>query len=323
MRSLSATARRMEKDAERRRKQVAKAQIAANAAEDVENWENYIEELLTVHTDLTDRIDWEALLAKPQPKEPALETYHEDKARAALSTFKPGWFDFFQGGTARKRQRLSDALAQAAARDTSDYQRATEVYVSELADWKTDRELAQRLANGEAAAIQEVITEMQSLSGNDLIGSSVQFSINDNYVHARPQVHASDIVPNYRRKQLASGKLSETKMPVGQFNELYQDYVASVALKIAGDLFQILPLNEVYVTCESVMLNSATGHKEPTPVLSVQFVRETMMQLNLSNLDPSDAMSNFNHVMKFTKTKGFASVKPLRDEGRQSGHIEK
>lgn len=185
-------------------------------------------------------------------------------------------------------------------------------YRSGLEEWENDRTLAQRLLNGEAAAIKEVIEEMQSLSDQDLIGSSVSFAIDDSFLHVKPAVHTDEIVPNFRRKQLASGKLSETKMPVGQFNELYQDYVGSVALKVAGDFFQILPLDEIYVTCLTTMLNPQTGHQEMTPILSVQFVRSTFAGLNLAKLDPSDSMTNFNHVMSFKKTKGFARIEPLK-----------
>ncbi|PCH93573.1 MAG: hypothetical protein COB84_09060 [Rhodobacteraceae bacterium] len=314
MRSMSAAARRMEKDAQRRHKQAIKEQTSANTTADVQSWENYINDLLTVHVDLTDKIDWERFLKKPEPKKPKLLSHHKAKAQTGLSSFKPSIFDFLKGGRTKILKSLDDALSHASELDALDHQKAMKTYTKKLADWKTDRSLAKRLTDGKSSAIQEVITEMQTLSKNDLIGSAVQFSINDNYVHAKPQVHADNIVPSYRRKQLASGKLSETKMPIGQLNELYQDYVASVALKVAGDLFQILPLNEVFVTCESNMLNSATGHKEPTPILSVQFVRETMMQLNLTSIDPSDSMSNFNHIMKFSKTKGFSPVKPLKDD---------
>lgn len=314
VRSIAAASRRMERDAERRHKQAVKEQISDDAATDVENWANYIDNLLTVHTDLTDRIDWERMLSKQQPHEPKRKSHHKDKAQAALSSFKPSMFDFLKGGSAKKRETLEGALVQSTQQDDADYSAALESYTNDQSDWETDRALAVRLIDGESAAIQEVITELQTFSKNDLIGSEVKFLIDDNYVHAKPQVHTDEIVPNYRRKQLASGKLSETKMPVGLFNELYQDYVASVALKVAGDMFQILPLNEVFVTCESNMLNKTTGHKEPTPILSVQFVRKTMMQLNLDSIDPSDSMENFNHAMKFSKTKGFSAVTPIRDE---------
>lgn len=152
---------------------------------------------------------------------------------------------------------------------------------------------------------------MQSFTKDDLIGSSVVFEIGEGFLHALPEVHSSDIVPSVRRKQLASGRLSESKMPAGQFNELYQDYVASVALRIAGDLFHIVPLDEIYVTCKAEMLNSSTGHQEMTPVLSVMFLRETMKRLNLKSIDPSDLLQNFKHVMKFKKTKGFEQIEPL------------
>ena len=215
-------------------------------------------------------------------------------------------------------EQLEKEVTQAKLLDENERLALEEKHKGDFEEWENDRSLAKRLLAGEEAAILEVITELQTLNKTDLIGSSVQFSISDNYVHARPQVHTDEIVPSFRRKQLASGKLSETKMPIGQFNELYQDYVASVALKVAGDMFQILPLPEVLVTCESNMLNATTGHKEATPILSVQFVRSTLMQLKLVHLDPSDSIANFNHVMKFSKTKGFSAIVPLGNEDTKS-----
>lgn len=314
MRSVAATARRMEKEAERRHKQTLKEQATADAAEAVDSWERYVDDLLTVHTNVADRIDWQRLVEVPKPKEPVKLSQHRDEAQAKLSSFKPGIFAFFRGGADKIRGRMEKAVSEASAKDEADFQAASKKFAADTAEWEADSSLAKRLLKGEGSAIQEVITEMQTLSKTDLIGSAVEFEVRDNFVHARPQVHSDEVIPNYRRKQLASGKLSETKMPVSQFNELYQDYVASVALKVAGDLFQILPLDEVFVTCENEMLNTATGHQEPTPILSVQFVRATYTKLNLAHIDPSDSMQNFNHEMKFSRTKGFSPVKALGRE---------
>jgi hypothetical protein len=60
------------------------------------------------------------------------------------------------------------------------------------------------------------------------------------------------------------------------------------------------------------MLNPKTGHQELTPILSVQFVRDSFARLNLANIDPSDSMANFNHTTSFKKTKGFTGVEPLK-----------
>ncbi len=311
LRSVVATARAIERDAERRRKERFRAQIASDATAAVVDWEEYVQELISIHTSLTDIIDWHAIAASPPPVKPILRSSHQDKANAAREAFRPGLLNILYGGTDRRRRRLENNIVRAPERDRVDHKAALAKYTKEECDWKSEAGLAQRLVGGEAKAIKEVIEEMQSLSSTNLIGSSVSFSISDGLVHAKPEVHSDEIIPDFRRKQLASGRLSETNMPVGQFNELYQDYVASVSLKISGDLFRILPLDEIYVTCLSLMLNSQTGHQELSPILSVQFVRNTYMNLDLNHVDPSDSMRNFNHAMSFRKSKGFRPVEAL------------
>lgn len=309
LRSVGAAVRAAERDAQRRHKAALKEQMISDAADAVDSWENYIDELLTVHVNLADEIDWNAIANTPKPSEPVRK--NDSEAKAKLESYKPSFMDKMFGQAEKKRVRLQDILAGAPEKDDETYRKAMANYEAALAEWKADTELAHKLVAGEADAIRQVIEEFQSLSKESLIGSALNFRMSEGRIHAVVQVHTDEIIPSFRRKQLASGKLSESKMPVGQFNELYQDYVCSVALKVAGDLFRILPQTEVFVTCESEMLDTATGHKKPTPVLSVQFVQETFMRLNLESIDPSDSMSNFNHNMRFAKTKGFAPIEPL------------
>lgn len=311
LRSISAAARAAERESQRRHKQALKEQIIEESSIAVEEWENYVGDLVSIHTSMNEIIDWHAIANSPCPEEPQFNNDHQNQAETAMGNFRPSFFHIFRGGSEKLRNQLEGNLAGAPERDRVDYEVRLEKHVSDVSEWESETNLARRLVKGEAEAIKEVIEELQSLADEGLIGSRIEFSISDGFVHAQPEVHSDEIVPNYRRKQLASGKLSETKMPVGQFNELYQDYVGSVALKVAGDLFHILPLNEMYVTCASRMLDPQTGHKKLMPILSVQFVRETFMQLNLDNLDPSDSMTNFNHTMDFKKTKGFAPVESL------------
>ncbi len=321
MRSITAASRAAERDAQRRYKQLEKAQMIADATSAVEDWENTLDSLISIHTDMADLIDWHSIANQPCPQEPYLQRIHQRQAEATLAKFKPSIFHAIRGGSAKLRTRLEMQLEEAAANDQKQYQDALTTHAQAVAEWEDDTSLARRLVQGEAAAIRQVIEEMQSLCDTALIGTGIEFSIGDNFVHAMPKVHGDDIVPSVRRKQLASGRLSETKMPVGQLNELYQDYVASTALKTAGDLFHILPLNEIYVTCAANALNPQTGYQEWTPILSVQFVRDSFMRLNLSAIDPSYSMRNFKHVMKFSKTRGFMAIEPLVAVfAQESGH---
>lgn len=98
------------------------------------------------------------------------------------------------------------------------------------------------------------------------------------------------------------------QMPKSRFYELYQDYVCGTALRLANEMLAMLPLAAVIVTAVDQLLNPATGHVEQQPILSLAVPRATMEALNLEGVDPSDAMVNFVHKMKFLKTKGFQPV---------------
>lgn len=311
VRSINAAVNAAERDAQRRHKAMLKEEMIADAEDAVSSWEDYIDDLTSIHTDLADSVDWEEIVNTPEPQEPKLSTVYQDTAAKKLEEFKPRFFDFLSGGSDKKRNKLLVAVEEAPQADQDQFHSDMTAYRKALKEWEDDTDLGRRLLAGEEEAIVEVIKEMQSFANESLMGSKVSFSVEDGQIHAKPEVHTDEIVPSFRRKQLASGKLSETKMPQGQFNELYQDYVCSVALRVAGDLFQFLPFDEVYVTCQATMLNSKTGHQELSPILSAQFIRASFTRLNLDNIDPSDSMSNFNHVMSFKKTKGFQVIEPL------------
>lgn len=320
MRSLRAASRAAERDADRRRKQRAKenklqekADAIAEAASAVEDWGKYTSDLVSIHTDLADSINWRDIADQSCPIEPIKNDEHLVHAQQKLQKFKPSIFHIFKGGYAKILARLEKEVSEAPLRDEESYESAILNYRAALEDWEEDTRLAKQVLDGKEAALRQVVEEMQSFDDSSF-AFEVDFSFKDKYVHAYPSVKGTEIVPSIRPKQLANGRLSETKMPVGQFNELYQDYVASVALKTAGDLFQVLPIENVYVTCKANLLDQSTGYQKPTPILSIMFVRSTFLKLNRAHLDPSEAMRNFKHEMRFSKTKGFSAIEALGED---------
>jgi len=309
---MEAASRRANREAERNWKAEQKAMMVADAEDAVSEWREHLQNIVSLHVNPNDDVDWQSLQKRAEPPQPVRISTNEDAALANLDQFRPRLFDFLLGGAEKRRQRLVDAVADARMIDEGEFKKRVSQYQEDHSDWQADKELADRLLAGDISAQKDVISEMTSWSDEGLIGTRLSFSISDSFLHAVAHVHGDDVVPTYRRKQLQSGKLSETKMPAGERHELYQDYVCSVALKVAGDLFSVLPRDEVVVTCTASMLNKATGHMTDTPILSVQFVRPTFNNLRLSTIDPSDSMSNFNHVMEFKRTKGFAAIDPLK-----------
>ena len=100
-------------------------------------------------------------------------------------------------------------------------------------------------------------------------------------------------------------------MQKGRYYEIYQDHVCGAALRAGRELLALLPVQFVVVHATTDLLNSATGHMEESPILSVALPRDTVGKMNFESLDPSDSMNNFVHRMNFKKTKGFTAVEKL------------
>lgn len=81
----------------------------------------------------------------------------------------------------------------------------------------------------------------------------------------------------------------------------YQDYVCSVAIRIARDIFALLPVQKVIV--------HATNNGED--ILSVCFDKETFSDLKFSFIDPSNVLRNFKCNMNYTESKGFTEIERL------------
>ena len=162
------------------------------------------------------------------------------------------------------------------------------------------------MLNGDPEAKLEQLDPFSELAE---LGSELTFRINETGIlECELMAHGNKVIPADVKSLLSSGKLSVKKMPITKFNELFQDYVCGCVLRIANELFSILPEEMVVVTVIDTILNSATGHLERQPILSVAIPRATISTLNLETIDPSDSMRNFVHQMDFKKASGFLAV---------------
>jgi hypothetical protein len=137
----------------------------------------------------------------------------------------------------------------------------------------------------------------------------LEFGTDDeNEIHVSFEINATKVIPEKALSLTKTGKLSEKAMSKTAYYDLPQDYVCSCALRIARDMFALLPVRDVYVHVFENRLNSSTGHEEKLVILSARYDLPTVNHLNFDQLDPSDALTNFQHAMSFKKTKGFEEV---------------
>ncbi|MFC1588007.1 hypothetical protein ACFL54_06840 [Planctomycetota bacterium] len=173
------------------------------------------------------------------------------------------------------------------------------------------RHIADRILNGDVNAYLEAITELNPFKEIDDLGSTIEFTVHQpEHAEVTVKVHGEDIIPKQSKSLLNSGKLSTKELPIKQYYQLHQDYVCSCVLRVASELFALLPLDRIIITAVDDIANAA-GHIEEQPILSITIPRTTFDKLNLDNIDPSDSFSKFKHNMNFKKTKGFATVAKL------------
>lgn len=300
---------RRQRELERQHKQYAKM-LERDAAEyDVAVYQNLIEVLQSVHRDCGEAVNWHELGKLPEPTAPKEQQEHEQVASRALAQYKPGWFDKLLRRVEAQQAALTATLQKAKNVDRAAYDEATRKYNEDVAEWREDRALAERVNAGEVQAYLEVIQRMDPFKEIAGLGSSVEFRVrHDTPLEALVHVHPAETIPSEVKSLTQSGKLSTKKMPQGQFYDIYQDYVCGCALRVARELFALFPIRSVVVTAMSDMLDTGTGLVEERPILSLAIPRMTLERLNFDTLDPSDSLKNFVHQMSFKKSKGFSPV---------------
>ncbi|MFJ4397315.1 hypothetical protein [Pseudomonas sp. NPDC089396] len=319
VRSLQASARRAERNAHRRQRELekrerefAKMEALEQAAYEVEVYENHIDILLSMHKECAEPVKWKEILSKVEPQQPLKIGALEQAAIHASATYRPNfWAKLFKLEN-RQREALIAKIAAAATEDERLFQAQFDEWKVTHSDWADELDIAKRILDGDRQAKLDAIEVFESFEEISNLGSSIQVIVHEGGVlEAKLAIHGSHVIPTEIKSLLKSGKLSTKAMPIGRFNELHQDYVCSCALRVGRELFAILPDDLVIVTAIDNVLNSSTGHMEDQPILSVAFSRATVESLNLEAIDPSDAMKNFVHSMRFKKGSGFAAVSAL------------
>jgi len=320
LRSYNAAVRRAERDSKRREREAAsrfKEQQKLEAIEDarnaVEDWEEYVEMIQSMHKDCTDPIDWQEILESPEPECPEYCDHHECQAKNKLENFKPSFldkilFDKLFSSISKKRKKLEILLADAQSKDKTIHSKKLNEFASKKEEWAYLQEMAKGVLGKNIEQYKNAIDFFDPFSTLSSIGEKINIIFNQEYIDVDIHIHSDDAIPDYTLTQTSTGKLSKKKMAKSAYNELYQDHVCSSVLRISREVFNYLPVEFVRVNAVSDILNSKTGFLEEQAVVSVLIPRQTLEKINLDTIDPSDSMSNFKHCMQFKKTEGFKPV---------------
>lgn len=318
IRSAAAAGRRAERSHQRRTREAArnfklqqKQEEILSAEIAVLDYEEYIDVLKSVHKDVSDTVDWQALLNEPAPKEPVGSDWNEKQATSALLSFKPSFFDKIFGSSRKKFEKLTRQIESAKEVDLTDLNTRMREHKEALEQQEKLKGIAKRILNNDIHAYKDAIDYFKPFSEISELGSKMDLDVTAHNATVNLHVNSISIIPDYVLSQTSTGKLSRKNMSATKFNELYQDYVCSCIVRVARETFAHLPVNLVVINAMGDIYNTATGITKEEVIVSVAISPDILNSLNFDLIDPSDSMKNFSHNMKFGKTTGFAPVQRM------------
>ena len=300
-------AQRSLRELERRAKELEKLSTIERARLEVDTYEKRLEVLLSVHKEQGGMWDWTTIAASLAPLPPQRSSLLEFQAtqRALVST--------------PKEYPNADAAIEP-ARDSDErlFHEATVRYAKEAAEWTKMTNLATQILAGNHKAYVEALVEFSPLAELVDLGSSIHFTVHSaKLICCELKVSGKQAIPAEHKILTASGKVSIRTMPKVQFHEIYQDYVCGCILRVAREVFAVLPVDMLLITALADVFSPQTGQTTEQPVLSAAMPRAVIAGLKFDSFNPSDALENFQHRGDFRtsrKLEGFQPVVPLRPE---------
>lgn len=275
---------------EQRRQEKLEALEAARL--EVEEYNNHIELLLSVHKECSEEADWREMAEQDPPFVEGEIGPSEQEAREKAENYSPGFFAKLFHKDDDKREQLQQEIIEAGEEDQDLYD-----------EWEATKEVAERVLAGEPAAYKMAVETMAPFDDIVDLGSSFDFHFVDkNTVEIEFHVQSKDIVPGREKLLTKTGKVSSRKMGVKKYYGYYQDYVCSCVIRVARELFALLPIQHVVIHVDNTQLNSAIGHDEDVLILSVKIERSQFKNINFDRIDCSDAIEQFKPNLDFLLT---------------------
>ncbi|WP_262176594.1 DUF4236 domain-containing protein [Saccharococcus sp. Marseille-Q5394] len=271
-----------------------KATASPTDAKEVEAYNSYVNMLISIHLESEDPVDWDGIVKED------LEAFggsgpNAERIRQELAVFKPSWISrLLKRGEAQKRtleKKLADAVKQ------------NQLLLTKK---QAKRELAAEVLDGNEEAWLRALHTYHPFEDIEQLGGK---KFNNGELTAYYQTGNQETVPTEVLSLTAKGNLSRRKMGKTNYFTLYQDYVCSCIIRIAREVFAILPAEKVLIHA----YDYSQADELPTKgcIVSTRISREELDGMLFDVIDCSEMIKTFEHHMNHLKTKGFRLVEEL------------
>lgn len=269
----------------------------------VEEYCNYIHEIQSVHQNCTKQILWNTLSKSDAPFELGTAGPAETAAIEMYNNFKPSFFEkIFKNNGDERRKELENKIETAKLNDIETYR-----------SWEETVSLANRVLDGDIDSYYEVIETQNPFSALAELGSGFEFGTDSpDSMEIEFTVKSEAVIPTESKSLTKTGKLSVKNLSKTNYYDITQDYVCSCSIRLARELFALLPIEIVIVHACDNILDTNTGNDKDETILSIRFTKDGFKNINFEKIDASDFVETFEHNMTFKKTAGFKPVERLK-----------
>jgi hypothetical protein len=195
--------------------------------------------------------------------------------------------------------------------DEAHYLARKKTYEGAVGEWIKSTEMARKIKEGGEVEAGVAIGEI--LKAQTVLVAEVRPTVEgrgSKKIRADIHPEGTSIVPAETTTVNASGKLGHKALGQAVRKDLYEDYVCSLCLACARDLFAVTPAEEIIVTAHV----PGGGGGGRVPALSVHFPKEDFLRIDLEKGDPSEELAKFRNTgrIKASRTSGeFYAIEPL------------
>lgn len=295
--------------AEKHRKRVQRQQAAANAFNAVQEFERYVEEIVSYHkTANCSPIDWKSFKDAVEPTQPVRSHQLENEASSYLESYQPGFLIRLLRLVNFRINWLKNRIEKAKTRDERQFKQSFESYKDAHSKWKTQKEAAEKMLSGDVDAYVRLIADKKPFSSIQHFSGKINLSFQPGTVSIAVELDLGENVPSETATYLKSGSISVKDTPKTKYHQLCQEHVCSIALRVAREILALIPVEFVLVQVMTDVLDSSMGALEMKPILSLKVPRSSIQKINFENVSPSDCMKNFVHNIDFKKLEGLGPV---------------
>ncbi|WP_197076535.1 DUF4236 domain-containing protein [Domibacillus indicus] len=221
----------------RQQKEMVKQEELQQAKYEVEMYENQIDVIHSIHKECDDFFDWKEISQSSHPYDHNEIGEHEKEAQQKLEQFTPSFMQKILKSADKEKQKLEDDVTAARDQDSLEYK-----------ELQRTIEIARKILSEDVDTYFQVIEELSPLDDLLEFGSGFEFFIEDpKTLEVEFNVLSKNVIPTHIKSLTKTGKLSVKEMPKTKYFDITQDYVCSCAIRIARDMFAILPFETVVV----------------------------------------------------------------------------